>query len=116
MLWALDDPRPDGLLTVEHPYVERDEPTVWDEGGTYVETDHEFVHTVTHEWNHGLGEIFTALTAAGLRVTSLAEHDSAPWNPLGDYCEPAGDAGEYRLKDRPWRVPFTYTLTAVKTG
>ncbi|WP_148614159.1 class I SAM-dependent methyltransferase [Nocardioides rubriscoriae] len=114
MLWALGDPRPDGLVTVEHPYVERAEPTVWDEPGTYVETDHEFEHTVTHEWNHGLGQIFTALTAAGLQVTSLEEHDSAPWNPLGDYCEPAGHEGEFRLRDRPWRVPFTYTLQAVK--
>ena len=29
------------------------------EGGTYVETDAEFVHNTTHEWNHGLGEIVT---------------------------------------------------------
>ena len=34
---------------------------VWDEPGTYVETDVEFAHNVTHEWNHGLGEIVTAL-------------------------------------------------------
>lgn len=116
MLWALGDPRPDGLLTVEHPYVERAEPTVWDEGGTYVETDVEFEHTVTHEWNHGLGQIFGALTAAGLTVTSLEEHDSAPWDPLPGYCEPAEHPGDFRLADRPWRVPFTYTLTALKPG
>ena len=39
VLWSLSDPRPDGLLVLEYPYFERAEPTVWDEGGTYVETD-----------------------------------------------------------------------------
>jgi SAM-dependent methyltransferase len=116
MLWSLGDPRPDGLLAVEHPYVERAEPTVWDEGGTYVDTDVEFEHTVTHEWNHGLGQIFSALTEAGLTLTAFEEHDSAPWDPLPGYCEPAAHDGEFRLADRPWRVPFTYTLQATKQG
>ena len=35
--------------------------SVCDEGGTYVETDVVFTHNRTHEWNHGLGEIVTAL-------------------------------------------------------
>ena len=64
MLWSLGD-RTDGLLAIEHPYFEHEEPTVWDEPGTYVETDTVFTHTVTHEWNHGMGEIITALLEAG---------------------------------------------------
>ncbi|WP_134764713.1 class I SAM-dependent methyltransferase [Nocardioides sp. 1609] len=114
MLWALGDPRPDGLVTVEHPYVERAEATVWDEPGTYVETDATFEHTLTHEWNHGLGQTLTAVLDAGLVVTSFEEHDSAPWDALPGYTEPTADDGELRLRDRPWRVPFTYTLQAVK--
>ena len=39
MLWSLADVRDDGLLVVAHPYFEQAEPSVWDEGGTYVETD-----------------------------------------------------------------------------
>jgi SAM-dependent methyltransferase len=113
MLWALGDPRPDGLLVVEHPYVERDEPTVWAEGGTYVETDVEFATTVTHEWNHGLGEIVTALLESGLELTMLVEHDSVPWNALPGMMEPV-DGGEWRLADRPWRLPHSYTLQARK--
>src|SRR5690606_24648129 len=31
--------RPDELLVIEHPYFEQPEPTVWDEPGTYVETE-----------------------------------------------------------------------------
>src|SRR5450631_1019335 len=47
MLWSLADPRPDGLLVVEYPYFEQREPMIWDEGGTYVETDQVFTQNVT---------------------------------------------------------------------
>ncbi len=47
---------------------------VWDEGSTYVESDVEFVHTTSHDWNHGLGEIVTALLDEGLTITQLVEH------------------------------------------
>ncbi len=113
VLWSLADQRPDGLLVVEYPYFERDEPTTWEEGGTYVETDVVFTQNVSHEWNHGLGEIVTALRDAGMGLTGLAEHDSAPWEALPGQMERTED-GEWRLADRPWRLPCTYTLQAVK--
>ncbi len=113
VLWALDDPRPDGLLAVEYPYFEREEAMVFDEGGTYVDTDAVFTHNRTHEWNHGLGEIVTALMAAGMDLTGLVEHDSVPWDALPGQMERIG-GGEWRLADRPWRLPHTYTLQAVR--
>jgi len=115
MLWALSDVREDGLLVVDNPYFEREEPTVWDEGGTYVRTDAVFTHTITHEWNHGLGETVTSLMNAGMQLTGLAEHDSAPWDALPGQTERTSD-GEWRLTDRPWRLPQTFTLQAVKRG
>jgi SAM-dependent methyltransferase len=111
MLWSLADIREDGLLVVEDPYFETAEPTVWDEGGTYVETDVEFVHNTTHEWNHGLGEIVSALLDEGLRLTMLVEHDSVPWEAFPGHMERL-EGGEWRLADRPWRLPHTYTLQA----
>ncbi len=115
MLWALDDERADGLLVVKYPYFERAEPMVFDQDGTYVDTDAAFTHNVTHVWNHGLGEIVTALLEAGLAVTALAEHDSVPWDALPGKMARAGD-GEWRLADDPSRLPHSYTLQAVKTG
>ena len=115
MLWSLADSRPDGLLCVEYPYFEQDEPQVWDEGGTYVETDVVFTANITHEWNHGLGEIFTALTDAGMRVTGLVEHDSVPWDALPGQMT-RDDRGEFRLTDRPERLAASYTLQAVKAA
>jgi len=115
VLWALADPLPDGRLELEHPYVEREEPMVWDEGGTYVETDVEFEHNRTLEWNHGLGEILTALLDQGLVVEAFVEHDSVPWDPFPGFTEEL-PGGEHRLRDRPWRLPHSYTIRARKPG
>lgn len=113
MLWTLDEERVDGELTVDYPYFEREEAIVNDYAGTYVETSATFTHNVTHEWNHGLGEIFTALMDAGMDITMLVEHDSVPWEALpGKMTKTA--LGEWRLTDRPWRLPHSYTLQAIK--
>jgi SAM-dependent methyltransferase len=113
VLWSIADPRPDGLLVLEFPYFEQKEPLVWDEGGTYVQTDVEFTNNTTHEWNHGLGEIVGAVLAAGLRLTALEEHDTVPWNALPGQMHDTG-RGEFQLTDRPERLPHTYTLQARK--
>lgn len=115
MLWTLDDERTDDLLVVRHPYFEPDEPNIWDEDGTYVETEAAFTATKTAEWSHGLGEIVTAVLGAGLRVTGLEEHVSAPWPPLAEgVLEREPEFGEFRLREGRERLPFTYTLQAVK--
>ena len=113
ILWALADPGPDGRLVIDLPYFEREEPSIWEEGGTYVETDAAFTANTTHEWNHGLGEIVTALHDEGMQLTGLVEHDSAPWEALPGQMTKDG-FGEWRLTDRPWRLPATYTLQAVR--
>lgn len=115
VLWSLDDTRTDDVVAIEHPYFEQAEPLVWNEEGTYVATDVQFEHNVTHEWNHGLGEIIAALLAAGLQITALEEHDTVPWEALpGQMEQVPGVFGEWRLRDRPERLPHSYTLQAVK--
>jgi SAM-dependent methyltransferase len=112
VLWAVDDTRDDKLV-IEYPYFEREEPMVWSQGGTYVETDAVFTRNTSYEWNHGLGEIMTALLDAGMTITGLTEHLSVPWEALPGQMERPAD-GEWRLADRPWRLPLSYTLQAVK--
>jgi SAM-dependent methyltransferase len=115
MLWTLDDERDDDLLVVRYPYFEREQPLVSEAGGTYVETDAVFRHNVSYEWNHGLGEIVTALLGEGMDITALAEHDSVPWQALPGKMDKT-PYGEWRLADQPWRLPHSYTLQAVKRG
>lgn len=113
VLWAVDERRADGALALEYPYFETPEPSVWDEGGTYVATDAVFTKNVTHEWNHGIGEIISALLGVGLRITMFVEHDSIPWEGLPGRMT-RGEDREWRLTTRPERLPLSYTLQAVR--
>jgi SAM-dependent methyltransferase len=112
MMWTLDEYRSDELA-VRWPYFETEEPLVFDDGGTYVQTDVAFEHNRTHVWNHGLGEIITAVQEAGLTLTMFIEHDTTPWNALPGQMEQSA-GGEWRLIERPERVAMSYTLQAVK--
>jgi SAM-dependent methyltransferase len=113
VLWALDYDRSDDLMVLQEPYFEQEQPQVYDEPGSYVSTEVEFTHNVTHEWNHGLGEIVTAVLDAGLTVTGLEEHRSVPWEALPGRMRLLDD-GEWQIADRPERLPHTYTLQAIK--
>jgi SAM-dependent methyltransferase len=113
MLWALEDERTDGLLVVDYPYFERAEPIEFDALGTYVETTANFHHNLILQWNHGLGEIVSSLLDRGMELTMLVEHDSVPWTAMPGQMEQI-ELGEWRLIDRPWRLPHSYTLQAVK--
>jgi SAM-dependent methyltransferase len=114
MLWTVEE-RQDGLLVIEYPYFQREEPCEWTEGGTYVQTGATFEHNTTLEWNHGLGEILTALLDRDLRIIGLVEHDSVPWDALPGQMEKL-ETGEFRLADRPWRLAHSYTLQAMREG
>jgi SAM-dependent methyltransferase len=114
VLWAIDPLRSDGLVAIEYPYFETAEAVILDDGEehgtTYVETDQVFVSKETHEWNHGLSEIVTALLESGMELTLLEEHLSVPWEGLPGMAD-RGD-GEWQLVDRPERLPHSYTLQA----
>ena len=113
MLWSLCDPREDELVVVEYPYFEREEGTPFSETTTYVEHEGELASPETISWNHGLGEITTALMDAGMELTSFEEHRSVPWNPLGTAMVLLPN-GEYELRVDPDRLAASYTLQARK--
>jgi SAM-dependent methyltransferase len=112
MLWAMHEETVDGLK-VAYPYFETEQPLVFDEPGTYVDTAIEFRHNVSHSWNHGLGEVVTALLNEGMRLTTLVEHDSVPWKALNEGMV-EDEHGEWRLAEHRERLPLSYTLQAVK--
>ena len=113
MMWTLDEKATD-TLKIEYPYFETAEPLVFDDEGTYVETDVVFTQNRTHSWNHGLGEIVTAVLEAGLELTALEEHVSVPWEALPGQVARQGELDEWALSERPERLPMSYTLQAVK--
>lgn len=114
MLWALADPDGRGELRVTRSYFERPEPDRWDQGGRYAARDAARDHRTSYEWNHGIGQIVTALLGQGLQITGLVEHDTVPWVALPGMMVDVG--GEFRLADQPERLAASFTLQARKPG
>ena len=112
LLWAMDESMEDGLH-LRFPYFEHEAPTEWDDDHSYVPTAHSIQASKTYEWNHSIGEIVTALIAAGLRIDFLVEHRSVPWEALPNQMSERAD-GEWVLNERPESAPLTYTLRATK--
>ena len=84
-----------------------------DEQGDYTDDAARFEHPESWEWSHGLGEIVTALSGAGMRVDWLHEHAEVAWH-LNDQEHLVEDA------DGMWRrpgstLPLSFSLRATRT-
>ncbi len=77
--------------------------------GTYANTNSKMI-SKEYGWNHGLGEVVSALTEAGLHIEYLKEYDESPYNVLPDLMPT--DSGMYVTKDRLY--PLIFTLKATK--
>jgi len=66
-------------FTLKFPYWEREEPFSFDIQGSYADPTAEVKTKKDYEWNHGLGEIVTALAQAGLRIEFLHEWPFVEW-------------------------------------
>jgi SAM-dependent methyltransferase len=102
-------------LRVERTYFEEPEPFVFDDGALYTDGDRGAVaHPLVYEWNHGLGEIVTALLGHGLVLDRLVEHDWAPWRRFPFLVET--DDGCWTTPAGTPRIPMSFTLLAHKPG
>lgn len=107
--FPLEDPE-DETLIIETPYFEVAEPLAWDEESTYSGSG-TIEHTRTYEWNHGIGEIITALLDAGLTIDLFEEHRFMDWQNQHHMTE--GDDGRWRLPGHQRDlVPLMYSLRA----
>ena len=83
-----------------------------DDQGDYTDANAQFEHSEAWEWNHGIGEIATALARAGMRIEFLHEHAWVAWN-LGD------EQLTRRESDGMWELPgstlpLSFSLRATK--
>ncbi|MCC3313464.1 class I SAM-dependent methyltransferase [Nocardia africana] len=86
-------------------------PQVWDEPGTYADPDAPTTANVTVQWQHGIGDIVTAIAGAGLRLEFLHEHDFTLYPRFRTLAE---NGGRYRLPAGQPRVPLLFSLRASK--
>jgi SAM-dependent methyltransferase len=101
-----------GELRLAYPYWEHAEPLTFAVQGSYADPTARVAAPVEHTWDHGLGEIVTALIDAGLRIESLREFPFAAWK-LDFLVE--GPDGRFRLPDgTPGELPLFFSLRATK--
>lgn len=81
ILQAVGDDTTHGL-TLHEPYFQRTDPMTWEDEGSYVDAAPGapgVTHPVSHQWNHGVGEILTALLDAGLVLDEVTETRYSAW-------------------------------------
>ena len=79
--------------------------------GTYADSKANII-SKEYGWNHGLGEVVSALTAAGLSIDFLHEFEKSPYNIFPE-METTED-GMFLLKKEQRLFPLIYSIRAVK--
>lgn len=106
IVWMFDYLK--GKPTLKYGYMQ--EEVIYEEYvGTYADSNSEMI-SKEYGWNHGLGEVVSALSEAGLHIEYLKEYDESPYNVLPDLLKT--DSGMYVTKDRLY--PLIFTLKATK--
>jgi ubiquinone/menaquinone biosynthesis C-methylase UbiE len=92
------------------PYFDRGA-RAFDEQADYADPAACLAHTRFVSWMHPLGDIVSALVAAGLRIDWLHEHPRVAWKMFASLM-PAGDA-LWGWPEKPW-LPLSFSLSATR--
>lgn len=95
-------------LLLRHDYLGGGGPVHRDATHTYTDGPAVEGATDSFEWMHGIGEVVTALTQAGLTIERLHESDELPWQRWPQMVPTA--SGWWRLTEP--RIPLLYGLLA----
>jgi SAM-dependent methyltransferase len=101
-----------GELKLTYPYWEHGPPISLDVHGSYADPEAATDGLREHGWDHGMGEIVSAVAGAGLRIEFLHEFPFVLWKM--DFLE-QGDDGLYRLPgELDGRLPLYFSLKATR--
>ncbi|WP_299824003.1 class I SAM-dependent methyltransferase [uncultured Pontibacter sp.] len=107
VLWMFDD----NFEKIVYPYLNNHKPIVTETTGTYAERDAAITHK-EYGWNHGLGEVVTALTSRGILPEFLHEYPYSPYNCFANMVQ--GEDGYWRIKGFENMLPMVYSIKATK--
>ncbi|CAK1355276.1 hypothetical protein CB0940_00981 [Cercospora beticola] len=116
VVWSIDETILDARgPVITYPYFETTKPVESESEDTYVDTDgKKLTSTKSVSWNHGIGEILTALLEVGMEITGFVEHKTIPWVAFPGKMEKDTKRGEWKLIEGEDNVPLSYTLQAKK--
>jgi hypothetical protein len=86
----------------------------WEQEGTYADRRAVVRNRVSYDYVHSMGEVLTALIAAGLQIEYLHEFPYCVCGMLP--CMEQDPDGWWRLKGRQDLVPFLFSVKATKVG
>jgi len=107
IVWMFD--YSDGKSVMKYGYMQ-DEVIYEEYEGTYANTNSNIV-SKEYGWNHGLGEVVSALTEAGLHIEYLKEYDESPYNVLPNLVKT--ESGMYVTKDKLYPLIFEIKATKI---
>ncbi len=103
-----------GKLRLAYPYWEHPDPLVFAVKGSYADPTADVGSQSEHSWDHGLGEIVTALIDAGLRIEALVEHPFLDWST--DFLVESSPGRFVLPPDAAGELPLMFSLRARKPG
>lgn len=83
-------------------------PIVEDTEGTYTDGDQPPTHS-SISWNHGIGEVLSALLSTGLKLKSFEEFDRSPYDCFKHTVKTEDD--QYQIKGLQGKLPMVYALS-----
>ena len=108
IMWMFD-------YTLEKPelkYAYNQKEVIYEEyEGTYADANSSML-SKEYGWNHGLGEVISALISAGLTIEFLHEFDEAPYDVFPGMLK--NDQGQYEMPEGKRLHPLLYSIRAVK--
>ncbi len=107
---ALEQTAAEGPILPTYDYFQGPAPLIFREEATYADLEARIVNRESHEWNHGIGQIVTALAEAGLAIEWLHEHDSLAWRLFK--CMEEGPDRMYRLPRGRSSLPLSFSIRA----
>lgn len=91
-------------------YFEESTPMAGDSDATYTDGERMVASRRTYQWNHGIGEVVTAVLAQGLRLERLVEYDWTDWRRFPWLVR--GEDGRWAAPPGRPRLPLSFTLLA----
>jgi SAM-dependent methyltransferase len=106
IVWMFDYTKTPPQLT--YGYQQKD--VIYEEyAGTYADENSKII-SKEYGWNHGLGEVISALAEAGLHIEYCREHNGSPYDIFPGLVE--NENGLYELPDRNY--PLIFEIKATK--
>jgi 2-polyprenyl-3-methyl-5-hydroxy-6-metoxy-1,4-benzoquinol methylase len=101
-----------GKLAIAYPMIGKAVARQWTSDTDYADEKTRLPIDKTWEWNHGLGEVFSSLLGAGLRIDYFREHPFLAWRSFPAMV--AIDDRFFGLPEHLPAVPLAYSLKARK--